>query len=44
MTGGLRHADRVFIMLDDHEHAITQIAQFLERLQQAVIVALVQTN
>ena len=40
MIGG---ADRFFIMLD-HDHAVAHIAQFLERGQQAVVVALVQAD
>ena len=35
--------DRVFIMLH-HDHSVAQIAQTFEHFQQAIIVALMQTN
>ena len=35
--------DRVFVVLDD-DHAVAEVAQMLERRQQAVVVALVQAD
>ena len=36
-------ADRLFIVLD-HEHRVAEIAQLFERVQQAVVVAMVQSD
>ncbi len=36
-------ADRILVVLD-HQHRIADVAQMLERSQQAVIVALVQAD
>ena len=37
------HADGVFVMLD-HNDGIAQVAQMFQRIQQAIIVALMQAN
>ena len=37
------HADHVFVVLD-HQHAVADVAQVLQRADQAVVVALVQSD
>ena len=37
------HADHVFVVLD-HQHAVADVAQVLQRADQAVVVALMQAN
>ena len=37
------HADHVFVVLD-HQHAVADVAQVLQRANQAVVVALVQAD
>ncbi len=39
----VRAPDRLFIVLD-HQHGVAQVAQILQRIQQPVVVAMVQSD